>query len=56
MSTVSTTIIMADSTPLNLVQITSNEEPWVINQRIFDILNTSSTQRHTLANDCSTRD
>jgi Protein of unknown function (DUF3632) len=29
---------MADSTPLNLV-LQSYGEPWVINQRIFDILN-----------------
>jgi len=32
---------MANSTPLNLVlQSSDNEEPWVINQRIFHILNT----------------
>ena len=31
------------------VQITSNEEPWVINQRIFDILNTFLQPNATLS-------
>jgi len=40
---------MADSTPLNLVlQSSVNKQPWVINQRIFHILNTYLQPNATL--------
>jgi len=41
---------MAHSTPLNLVlQSSDNEQPWVINQRIFHILNTYLQPNATLS-------
>ena len=41
---------MADSTPLNLVlQTSGNGQPWVINQRLFHILNTYLQPNATLS-------